>query len=82
MSLAVARSSRTQIADDVRMLARVNKVRYEPGALDAMAGKITELAGDAVELDEIELLIVALGRAGVLSGPQAAKLQARYLSAP
>jgi hypothetical protein len=40
---------------------------------------VTRLAGDDVHLDEIELLLVALKRAGHLSRPDALALQVRYL---
>jgi len=67
------------IVQQVRALARQYHVTYEPGRRDALARDITRLAGDDVELDETELLLVALARAGVLTGKEASVMQANYL---
>jgi hypothetical protein len=40
---------------------------------------MTRLAGDRVELDEVEQLLIALQRAGHLSRTEVVRLQARYL---
>ena len=65
-------------ADKIRALARANGVTYEPGPRDAWANKVTELAGDSVQLDDIENLILALERAKVLTGTEATKLHIAY----
>ena len=67
------------IAADIRALAKRHKVAYTETAIDAWARDITRLAGDDVSLDEIELLLIALQRAGHLSRPEALKLQVNYL---
>ena len=48
-------------------------------ANDAWAHDVTHLADDDVTLDEIELLLIELQRAGHLSRPEALKLQVNYL---
>jgi hypothetical protein len=60
-------------------LARDHGVTYRSTELDAWAHHVTRLADDDVVLDEIELLLVALRRAGHLSGPEARRLQVTYL---
>lgn len=66
-------------ASRIRDLARKHHVDYIPMPTDALAGHITRLAGDDVELDEVERLLIALQRAGHLSRAEAVLLQARYL---
>jgi hypothetical protein len=48
-------------------------------AIDDLAHHITRLSGDDVILDETELLLVALQRAGHLSWREAVLMQADYL---
>ena len=60
-------------------LAKQHGVAYTPTAADAWANDVTRLADDAVTLDEIELLLIALQRAGRLSRPEALNLQVNYL---
>lgn len=60
-------------------LARRHGVAYRPTIADAWAHHVTRLADDEVVLDEIELLLLGLERAGYLSGPDAARLQVNYL---
>ena len=66
-------------AADVRALAKRHQVAYTETATDAWARDVTRLADDDVSLDEIELLLIALQRAGHLSRPEALKLQVNYL---
>jgi hypothetical protein len=63
----------------IRRLAERNHVAYLQTANDVLANHITRLAGDDVELDPIEQMVIALQRAGHLSRVQAVRLQARYL---
>jgi hypothetical protein len=63
----------------IRALARKYHVRYVRTRSDALAHHITRLAGDNVELDEIEQLLIALQRAGHLSRTELVRLQANYL---
>ena len=67
------------VATEVRKLAREHKVTAERDSLSCMAVTITRLAGDAVELDGIEQLLVNLKRKGVLNKAEIMALQGRYL---
>ena len=63
----------------IRALAAKHNVSYVETTLDVWANKITELCGDDVQLGEIELILVALQRAGHMTGREATQLQAEYL---
>jgi len=63
----------------IRNLARKHDVSYVRTKRDTLAHHITRLAGDDVELDEIEQLLIALQRAGHLTRIEAVRLQASYL---
>ncbi|MGF6327986.1 hypothetical protein ABH909_000864 [Pseudomonas sp. BS3782 TE3695] len=67
------------VASQVRKLAKENKVTAGRDGMSHMAVSITHLAGDAVELDGIEQLLVNLKRKGVLSKSEILALQGRYL---
>ena len=67
------------MASSVRALAERWNITYVPTATDDWAHHVTRLAGDDVQLDEIELLLIALKRSGHLSRPDALALQVRYL---
>ena len=54
-------------------------VAYVGTQSDALAHHITRLAGDDVQLDEIEQLLVALQRSGGLTRVEMVQLQASYL---
>ncbi len=68
-----------EIATVILELAKQHGVGYAPTAGDDWAHHATRLAGDDVELDGIELLLIALQRAGHISRPAALDLQVRYL---
>ena len=67
------------VATEVRKLAKAHKVTGDRDNLSRMAVTITRLAGDAVELDGVEQLLVNLKRKGVLSKSEIMALQGRYL---
>lgn len=67
------------VASEVRKLAQKHQVTAERDSISCMAGTITRLAGDAVELDGIEQLLVNLKRKGVLNKAEIMALQGRYL---
>ena len=69
----------SQTASAIVSLAQQHGVRYTPTATDAWASEVTRLADDDVILDDIELLLIALQRAGHLSRPDALRLQVHYL---
>ena len=68
----------TETATAVRAMARQHQVSYSPSPMDRLADHMTRLAGDVIELDDIERLIVALQRAGHLTRVEAVQLTARY----
>jgi len=63
----------------IRKMARDHQVAYVGTERDTLAHHITRLAGDDVELDEVEQLLVALQRSGHLSRAEMIQLQASYL---
>lgn len=63
----------------IRRMAREHRVTYVGTSRDMLAHHITRLAGDDVELDEIEQLLIALQRSGHLSRAEMIQLQAAYL---
>ena len=67
------------VASEVRKLARTHKVTAELDGMSQMAATITRLAGDVVELDGVEQLLVNLKRKGVLTKSEILELQGRYL---
>ena len=77
----VAPAGKTAVAEDIRQLARQHGVTYEASALDAWADQVTRLAGDDVELDDVENLLVALVRAKAITSKESTILHAAYLNA-
>jgi hypothetical protein len=67
--------------DEITALARQHGVSYQPTDLDALGNAMTRLAGDDVELDETELLLLALRRAGHVTKAEAVHLHGAYLRA-
>lgn len=67
------------VASEVRKLAKAHKVTAERDGMSHMAVTITRLAGDRVELDGVEQLLVNLMKKGVLSKTETLALQGRYL---
>lgn len=67
------------VASQVRKLAKAHKVTAECDGMSRMAVTITRLAGDLVELDSVEQLLVNLKKKGVLSKTETLALQGRYL---
>lgn len=72
-------SAKGDVEEYVRALASEHGVTFEQDAYTRMAQVFTALAGDDVELDEVERLLVALKRAGVIQGAEMVLLQADYL---
>ncbi|WP_030137783.1 hypothetical protein [Pseudomonas fluorescens] len=67
------------VATQVRKLAKAHNVTAELDGMSRMAASITRLAGDIVELDGIEQLLVNLKRRGVLSKSEILMLQGENL---
>lgn len=74
-----ARSNKDRAAAIVLKLAHQHNIHYVKTARDRWADKVTELAGDEVQFDEIEQLIIALERAKVVSSDDATNLIKAYL---
>lgn len=66
-------------AEQIRALARTFDVSYTEGPNDRLAHHMSRLAGDAVEFDEIEQLLIGLQRARHITRAEMIQLQARYL---
>ena len=66
-------------ATRIRRMAREHRVAYVGTPRDTLALHITRLAGDRVQFDEIEQLLIALKRGGHLSRVEMVQLQAAYL---
>ena len=79
MSTARQAATVNATARVIRNLAERNHVTYRMTDRDRLAHHITRLAGDAVELDPIEQLLIGLQRAGRIDRVQMVRLQARYL---
>jgi hypothetical protein len=60
-------------------LARQHGVSYVKTPDDALANIITSLADDDVEMDDVELLLIALERAGVVPSNAVVPLHINYL---
>lgn len=69
----------TVTARIIQNLATRNQVAYHMTASDRLASQITRLAGDDVELDAIEQMLIGLQRIGRIDRRQMVRLQARYL---
>ena len=67
--------------EEILALARKHGVAYSPTELDRLANAMAQLAGDDVELDDPELLVLALRRAGDITSAEAARLHGEYLRA-
>jgi hypothetical protein len=73
------RQKNSSTAAAIRAMAERHHVAYVPTANDVLAYHITRLAGDHVELDEVEEMLIALQRAGHLTRADLVRLQAEYL---
>jgi len=67
------------VGEHIRRLAAQHNVAYAKTAGDELACAITRLSGDDVEMDEVELLLIALERAGVVSSEEVLPLHVSYL---
>ncbi|KAB0485611.1 hypothetical protein [Pseudomonas reinekei] len=67
------------VASQVRQLAKDHPITADPDGMSRMAVTITRMAGDIVELDGIEQMLVNLKKKGVLSKSETLALQGRYL---
>ena len=63
----------------IQNLAEQNNVIYHVTDSDRLAYHMTRLAGDVVEFDPIEQLLIGLQRVGRIDRTLMVRLQARYL---
>lgn len=68
----------TTVADQVRTLAAQHKIAYRASKLDRWADAVTRLAGDEVEFDDTQRLIVELARAEIISEIEMLRLIQRH----
>jgi hypothetical protein len=69
----------TATASIIRQMAEEHNVSYVSTQSDALAVNISRHSGDDVVPDDVELLLIALQRAGHLSAREVMRLQASYL---
>ncbi|MDQ0654850.1 hypothetical protein SAMN04490182_1403 [Pseudomonas cedrina] len=75
----MTKTANVSIASQVRSMAEAHHVTAERDGISRMAAAITSLAGDVVELDGVEQLLVNLKRKGILSKSETLALQGSYL---
>ncbi|SEM60271.1 hypothetical protein SAMN04487857_103146 [Pseudomonas sp. ok272] len=75
----MTQTAAVSVARQVRQLAKDHMVTADPDDMSRMAVTITRMAGDVVELDGVEQLLVNLKKKGVLSKLETLVLQGRYL---
>ena len=75
----MSKTATASVANEVLRLAKIHHITAARDSISHMAMTITRLSGDAVELDNIEQLLINLKRRGILSKPEILALQGRYL---
>jgi hypothetical protein len=75
----VAEGDSRMIARWARHAARDRGIRLRPRPNDKFVKAVSLLSDGVVDLDPVEELLVALGRAGVISSYQRGLLQVQYL---
>lgn len=63
----------------IRTLAEQNGFSYTESKLDKVANVLTHLAGDNVQTDDVEGLLIKLSRKGCITGSEMVILHSRYL---
>lgn len=77
--LQMTKKADVSVANQVRRMAKAHHITAERDGISRMAVAISGLAGDVVELDGVEQLLVNLKRKGVLSKSETLALQGSYL---
>lgn len=67
------------LADYITGLAQLHGVHYERTPDDAIADVVAALANDQTKMDQVELLLLALERAGVIPSEDVVPLHVNYL---
>lgn len=70
---------KTGLAEFIRDLAKQHNVVYVKTSYDDLAETITRLSDDDVVMDDVENLIIALERAGILPSEEVVPLHVNYL---
>jgi hypothetical protein len=65
--------------EQILALARGRGIAYRSNAVDDLGNAITRLAGDDVRLDDSELFLLALERAGCVSTGEADRLHIAHM---
>ena len=71
--------SGANIAAWVRTTARHHSITFAPGPVDAFADAVSRLSDAGVLLDSVEQELLAIERAGIVTGRQGVLLHAAYL---
>ena len=69
----------TSVAKWVRATARQHGIAFMAGSVDIFANAVSRLSDLDVQIDEIEQLLLALARRGVITGQQCSALRMAYL---
>ena len=77
--LYLANRDSRAIASWTRQVAEERGIRLRPMPNDRFVKAVSRLSDGVVDLDPVEELLVALGRAGVISSYQRGLLQVHYL---
>ena len=75
----MAEQVKSATATRIRKMAHEHRVTCSRTEHDLLAHHMTRLAGDDLQLDEIEELLIALQRGGHLTRAEMIQLQANYL---
>ena len=75
----VANSDAASIAQWTLSVAKERGIRVRPSPNEQFIKAVSRLSDGVVDLDPVEELLVALGRAGVISAFQRGLLQVHYL---
>lgn len=67
------------IAEHIRRLADEYNVSYIHTSDDAISNVLTELSNDNVTMDDVELLLLALERAGAIASSDVVPMHVHYL---
>ena len=79
LDIAAALRSGANVAALVRDLTRAQGVSFTASPLGAFAGAVSRLSDAEVRPDEIEDLLVAFARAGIITSADSMALQAAHL---
>lgn len=69
----------TPTARYVQEMADAHGIAYQPTSGDELAHHITRLAGDEIDTDETEDLLLTLSRAGKITGKEMVRLVVQHL---